>query len=106
MTNSPTKKTTKKSPNITDRDSGSDWLAIASRFRRQGDINMAIKCAYEAEKYALGWGYIHQYDLGMTFRNLDLHHRAVYWLIIAAWNGDPDAAKDINTLYGIQLNME
>jgi TPR repeat protein len=87
-------------------ESGSAWLDTALLYLRQGNIDMATKCTYQAEKYAPEWGCLSQYDLGMLFRNVDMHHRAIYWLIVAARNGDPDAAKDISTLYGIELNIE
>ncbi len=106
MTDLPIEKNSKNPVGMAIKYPGSVWLNAASLSRRAGHMEIATKCAYEAEEYASEWGYIAQYDLAMTFRNLDIHHRAIYWLIIAARNGDPDAAKDINNLYGIDLKIQ
>lgn len=85
--------------------SGEEWIKQASAFERSGDLKRAALCASEAEKHEAELTWINQYDLAFIFRNVGQHQKAIFWLIRAANSGDPDAQKDLFTLYDIELEL-
>ena len=85
--------------------SGADWIKQASAFERSGDLERAVLCASEAEKYEAELTWINKYDLAFIFRNVGRHDKAIFWLIRAANSGDPDVQKDLFTLYDIELEL-
>lgn len=46
-----------------------------------------------------------QYEVGIFYFQLEIHYKAVFWLTIAAKNGDLDAIEDIKSIYNINLNF-